>query len=65
MIEANTGMARCQFYRLLDHCLAPHEDGRVFGWRALDHFCRRIWIKFAFLYDNRATMRAGAMGVIG
>ena len=35
-IEASTGVARCQVYRLLDHCLAPHEDGRVFGWRALE-----------------------------
>lgn len=40
VIEASTGVARCQLYRFLDHCLAPHEDGRVFGWRALVPYAR-------------------------
>ncbi|WP_213956822.1 hypothetical protein [Variovorax sp. dw_954] len=39
-IEASTGVKRGQLYRLLDHCLAPHEDGRLFGWRALVPYAR-------------------------
>lgn len=39
-IEARTGVKRGHLYRLLDHCLAPHEDGRVFGWRALVPYAR-------------------------
>jgi hypothetical protein len=39
-IEASTGVKRAHLYRLLDHCLAPHEDGRVFGWRALVPYTR-------------------------
>ena len=39
-IEAVTGVDRSHLYRLLDHCLQPHEDGRVFGWRALVPYAR-------------------------
>ena len=39
-IETATGVVRSQLYRLLDHCVAPHDDGRVFGWRALVPYTR-------------------------
>jgi len=39
-IEARTGVKRAHLYRMLDHCLVPHEDGRVFGWRALVPYTR-------------------------
>lgn len=39
-IEARTGVKRGQLYRLLESCLAPHDDGRVFGWRALVPYAR-------------------------
>ena len=39
-IEQRTGVDRRQLYRLLDHCAAPHEDGRVFGWRGLVPYAR-------------------------
>ena len=39
-IEAVTGVDRSHLYRLLAHCLQPHEDGRVFGWRALVPYAR-------------------------
>ena len=35
VIEASTGIRRGHLYRHLERCLVPHEDGRVFGWRAL------------------------------
>ena len=34
-ILARTGVHRRQLYRLIDHCSALHEDGRIFGWRGL------------------------------
>ena len=34
-IESRTGVERRHFYRLLERCLALHEDGRTFGWRGL------------------------------
>lgn len=39
-IEKLTGVDRRQLYRLLDRCLEVHEDGRVFGWRALVRYRR-------------------------
>ena len=39
-IEASTGVKRAHLYRMLDRCLVPHEDGRVFGWRALVPYTR-------------------------
>ena len=39
-ILARTGVHRRQLYRLLDHCLARHEDGRVFGWRGVVPYAR-------------------------
>ncbi|KML38954.1 integrase [Burkholderia cepacia] len=34
-IEAATGVNRRQLYRLLERGLAPHPDGRIYGYRAL------------------------------
>ena len=34
-IESQLGVHRRQIYRLVQRCLATHEDGRVFGWRGL------------------------------
>ncbi len=34
-IENETGIDRSQLYRLLDRCARPHDDGRIFGYRAL------------------------------
>ncbi|MCK6376490.1 MAG: transposase family protein, partial [Zoogloea sp.] len=34
-IEETAGVVRCELYRLLDRCVTAHEDGRLYGWRAL------------------------------
>jgi transposase InsO family protein len=39
-IEASTGVHRRQLYRLLDHCMASHDDGRPFGWRGIVRYAR-------------------------
>jgi hypothetical protein len=39
-IETCTGVNRRQLYRLLDHCMAPHDDGRAYGWRAVMRYAR-------------------------
>jgi putative transposase len=39
-IESRTGVERRHFYRLLERCLALHEDGRLFGWRGLVPYAR-------------------------
>ncbi|HET9642044.1 MAG TPA: integrase [Burkholderiaceae bacterium] len=40
VIEAQTGIRRGQLYRLLSQCTAVHEDGCVYGWRALVPYAR-------------------------
>lgn len=65
-IEASTGVARCQIYRLLDHCLAPHEDGRVFGWRALVPYTRVAdHQRVAKVRVSRDGAGSGAVGAFG
>ena len=65
-IEASTGVARCQVYRLLDHCLAPHEDGRVFGWRALVPYARVAdYQRVAKVRVSRDGAGSGAVGAFG
>ena len=39
-IEAETGVDRRQLYRLLVRCVELHEDGRIFGFRALVRYTR-------------------------
>lgn len=39
-ILERTGVHRRQLYRLIDHRLALHEDGRLFGWRGLVPYAR-------------------------
>lgn len=39
-IESETGVDRSQLYRLLDRCARPHDDGRIFGYRALVPYSR-------------------------
>ncbi|MFJ1259377.1 helix-turn-helix domain-containing protein [Cupriavidus sp. CuC1] len=35
-IQAKAGISRGQVYRLItERCLAPHPDGRIYGWRGL------------------------------
>lgn len=34
-ITSETGVSRSEMVRLLNRCLKPHDDGRIFGWRAL------------------------------
>jgi hypothetical protein len=41
-IEQRTGINRRQLYRLLDRCMAPHEDGRPSGWRAVTPYAGSI-----------------------
>jgi transposase InsO family protein len=65
-IEASTGVARCQVYRLLDHCLAPHDDGRVFGWRALVPYARVAdYQRVAKVRVSRDGAGSGAVGAFG
>ena len=56
-IEARTGVDRSQIYRRLDHCLAPHEDGRLYGWRALVPYAR------VTEYARISRLRPGRDGV--
>jgi hypothetical protein len=39
-IEEQTGVNRRQLYRLVDRCVEAHEDGRIFGYRALVRYAR-------------------------
>lgn len=65
-IEASTGVVRCQLYQLLDHCVAQHEDGRFFGWRALVPYARVAdYQRVAKVQINPdGSGAAGAFGVL-
>jgi len=39
-IEKDCGIGRSFLYRLLDRCVAVHEDGRAWGWRGLTPYVR-------------------------
>ena len=60
-IEAVTGVDRSHLYRLLDHCLQAHEDGRVFGWRALVPYARVA----DYCRTSRITPRRDGAGAAG
>jgi hypothetical protein len=60
-IEAVTGVDRIHLYRLLDHCLQPHGDGRVFGWRALVPYARVA----EYCRTSRITPRPDGAGAAG
>lgn len=65
-IERRTGVDRRQLYRLLDHCLALHEDGRVFGWRALVPYTRVAdYQRVAKVQLSRDGAGSGAVGAFG
>lgn len=67
-IEHQTGINRRQLYRLLDRCMASHEDGRPFGWRAVTPYahvhgyqrCARV----ASPRDGKGRGAAGAFGLL-
>ena len=65
-IETATGVVRCQLYRLLERCLTQHEDGRVFGWRALVPQVRVVdYQRIATLQPNfDGSGAAGAFGLL-
>ena len=65
-IERRTGVDRRQLYRLLDHCVAPHDDGRVFGWRALVPYTRvAAYQRVAKVELSRDGAGSGAVGAFG
>ncbi len=39
-IESQTGVDRSQLYRMLNRCAQTHDDGRLFGYRALVRYSR-------------------------
>lgn len=63
-IERRTSVHRRHLYRMLDRCVTIHEDGRVFGWRALAPHAR------VGSYQRTAKIRlehdgSGAAGAFG
>ena len=65
-IEKRTGVNRRQLYRLLDCCIAPHEDGRAFGWRAIVPYMRvGDYQRTAKVQLSRDGAGSGAAGVFG
>ncbi|MDM0117863.1 Mu transposase C-terminal domain-containing protein [Variovorax sp. J22R133] len=67
-IETCTGIDRRQLYRLLDRCMAPHEDGRLYGWRAVMRYARvggyRRSARLAMPRDGTGRGAAGAFGLL-
>ena len=65
-IERCTGVDRRQLYRLLDHCVAPHDDGGAFGWRALVPYTRVAdYQRVAKVELSRDGAGSGAVGAFG
>jgi transposase InsO family protein len=67
-IEHCTGVDRRQLYRLLDRCQTVHEDGNVFGWRALVPHARvdsyRRTAKIQLSSDGLGSGGAGAFAML-
>jgi putative transposase len=65
-IEQRTGVHRRQLYRMFDRCLAIHEDGRIFGWRALAPHARvasyQRTAKVGGVRPNRRNFRFWGLG---
>ena len=67
-IVQKSGVVRSQLYRLLKHCLALHEDGREYGYRALlpqtrvNSYCRLAPVKSLSERGGRGT--AGAFSAL-
>ena len=62
-IESRTGVERRHFYRLLERCLALHEDGRLFGWRGLVPYARAGgYQRVADVAPGSGGRRLGAAG---
>lgn len=55
-IEVQTGVYRSQLYRLINRCVRTHEDGRIFGFRALVPYSR------VTKYDRVAQLRIFPLG---
>lgn len=65
-IERRTGVDRRQLYRLLHSCVAPHDDGRVFGWRALVPYTHVAdYQRVARVQLSRDGAGSGAVGAFG
>jgi transposase InsO family protein len=65
-IETRTGVDRRQLYRLLDHCMAPHPDGRPYGWRAAAKYARvNVYQRTARLTTSHDGIGRGAAGAFG
>lgn len=65
-IETRTGVDRRQLYRLLDHCMAPHLDGRPYGWRAAAKYARvNIYQRTTRPTMSRDGLGRGAVGAFG
>ena len=65
-VEALTRIDRRQLYRMLDRCIAPHEDGRPNGWRALTPYAHvsryRRTARVAIPSDGTGRGAVGAFG---
>ena len=55
-IEDQTGVNRSQLYRLLNRCVKTHDDGRIFGYRALVRYGR------VAQYERIAQLRVFPLG---
>ena len=65
-IEKHTGIDRRQLYRMLDRCMATHDDGRVLGWRALVPQARvGSYQRTARIGIDRSGRGLGAAGAFG
>lgn len=62
-IEQATGTCRATLYRLLERCTAVHDDGRMWGWRALVPYARDVYRRSAPMTVTRDG--AGAAGAFG
>jgi transposase InsO family protein len=62
-IEQSTGVNRRQLYRWLERGLAPHPDGRIFGFRGLQSYVRVA--EYARLSQITVRGEGGSRGMVG
>jgi len=62
-IEQATGINRRQLYRWLERCLVQHEDGRLYGFRAL--ICQQRIVAYTRITKVTVQGERGSRGTVG
>lgn len=65
IISKQTGLPRQEVHRLVKRCIKPHDDGRIWGFRALLPGCHiKPYVRTAKVDGSRPSQQGGAAGAL-